>query len=333
MKGKGKPMEQKARDNIYLPEGSLYDTDTNIMYTSSLKMLEKAMYKGKILEGICTLCDCRDMSLRVDLDFCEAVIPKEEAQYCPEGGKDIAVITRVGKPVAFKVKKIIGGERPRVILSRKDAQEECLREFVSKLSCGDIIPATVTHLDSFGAFVDVGCGIISLICVDSISVSRIFHPRDRLYAGQKIYAVVKSCDRERGRMYMSLRELLGTWEENAREFAPGSCVFGIVRSVEDYGIFVELSPNLAGLAELKEGISPGDSCSVYIKSIIPERMKIKLVIVDNVKSFAAGAIRYYVDTHRVHHLSHWRYSPDGCKKIIETVFDGEYVKEKDMSFS
>ena len=328
MKGKGKPMEQKTRENVYLPEGSLIDTDMNVMYTSSLRMLEKAMYKGIILEGICTVCDCRDMSLRVDLGCFEGVIPKEEAQYSPDGGKDIAVITRVGKPCAFKIMKITDGDKPRIILSRRAAQEECLREYVSKLVPGDIIPATVTHLDSFGAFVDVGCGIVSLICVDSISVSRIFHPRDRLYAGQKISAVVKTVDRDTGRMYMSLRELLGTWEENAEAFSPGSCVAGIVRSVEEYGIFVELSPNLAGLAELKDGISPGDTCSVYIKSIIPERMKIKLVIIDSLKSPAVQGIKYFVNTDKVRHLSHCRYSPEGCRKVIETVFDSQRVEEQ-----
>lgn len=321
-------MELRNRENIYLPEGSLMDTDANIMYTSSLRMLEKAMYKGKILEGICTVCDCRDMSLRVDLGFAEGIIPREYAQFDPAGTKDIAVITRVGKPVAFKVVKILDkGDRPTVVLSRRAAQEECMREYVSRLSPGDIVPATVTHLDTFGAFVDVGCGIISLICVDCISVSRIFHPRDRLYAGQRIYAVVKNIEKDTGRMYMSLRELLGTWEENAAAFSPCKSVAGIVRSVEEYGIFVELAPNLAGLAENREGISPGDGCSVYIKSIIPERMKIKLVIIDNHHNARPSGIKYYIDTSRVTHISRWRYSPKGARKVIETVFDEEPAEE------
>ena len=42
--------------------------------------------------------------------------------------------------------------------------------------------------------------------------------------------------------------MLGTWAENAALFSPGQTVTGVVRSVEDYGIFVELTPNLAGLA-------------------------------------------------------------------------------------
>ena len=82
---------------------------------------------------------------------------------------------------------------------------------------------------------------------------------------------------------MTLKELLGTWEENAALFSAGETVPGIIRSIETYGIFVELTPNLTGLAELKEGVSVNENAAVYIKSIIPERMKIKLVILDSSK--------------------------------------------------
>lgn len=312
--------------NTYLPEGSLIDTGANTMYTSSLKGLERAMRRGIILEATATVCNCTDMSLRVDLGFADGIIPKEEAMYCPDGGKDIAVITRVGKPVCFKVMHIDNsGSRPKVILSRRAAQRECMERSVSMLSPGDIIPCTVTHLDPFGAFVDIGCGIVSLICVDCISVSRIFHPMDRLRTGQRIYAAVKSIDADSGRIYMTLRELLGTWEENAAAFSPCSTVAGVVRSVESYGVFVELAPNLAGLAELGDGVSPGDACSVYIKSIIPDRMKIKLVLIDSHSAPTSPGIKYFIDPTKTRHLSHWRYSPPGCKKVIETVFDGSRV--------
>ena len=312
-------MEQQK---IYKPEGHLIETDSNKAYTSSLYMLEKAMKRGLILEGIAKMCDCTDMSLKIDFGFCEGIIPRDEAMTSAAGTKDIAIISRVGKPVCFKVKSITQcGGRPVAILSRKAAQEECERSFISRLTPGDIIPATVTHLDSFGAFVDIGCGIISLICIDSISVSRIFHPSDRLRTGQRIMSVVKSRDIETGRIYMSLRELLGTWEENAAEFSPLSTVPGVVRSIENYGIFVELAPNLAGLAEVRDDVYPGDFCSVYIKNILPERMKVKLVIIDACSRGTPPPLKYYINTDKVHHISHWVYSPAGSRKTVETIVD------------
>ena len=38
------------------------------------------------------------------------------------------------------------------------------------------------------------------------------------------------------------------------------------------GIFIELAPNLAGLAEWKEGVVTGTRAAVYIKSILPDKM-------------------------------------------------------------
>lgn len=309
----------------YAPEGALIGSAENTAYTSTLHGLERAMAQGRILEGMALMCDCTNMSLRVDLGGIVGIIEREETVYNHDGSpvKDIAIITRVGKPVCFKVIGIRReGAGVTVRLSRRAAQAECMREFVLRRRPGDIVRAKVTHLEPFGAFVDIGCGIVSLLTVDCISVSRISHPSDRLSPGEQIMAVVRSIDPENGRVYMTHRELLGTWLENAAAFAPTQTVFGIVRSVESYGIFVELAPNLAGLAERRDGVAVGDRCAVYIKSIVPERMKIKLVIVDAHAEYTPKKMRYFIDTAEVRHLSYWRYSPPECPKRIETDFDG-----------
>ena len=195
---------------------------------------------------------------------------------------------------------------------------------------GDILEARVTHLETFGAFVDVGCGIIALLPVDCISVSRFSHPRDRLYCGMTVKTVLNSFDREKGRIFVSMRELLGTWEDNASRFSAGQTVSGIIRSVENYGVFVELAPNLAGLAELKDGSSvqgviPGRRAAVYIKSIIPERMKIKLVLIDTFENDQYHSdIEYYVNFEKIKHLSRWIYSPLTCQKVVETNFEVDF---------
>ena len=181
--------------NRYLPEGGLISTLENRDYISTLAGLERAMAEGKILEAMAVACD-RELNITVDLYGIKGVIPRSEALYSEEGFKDIAVITRVGKPVAFKV---IGIEREadgvKAVLSRRAAQLECMQSYISTLVAGDVIDAKITHLEQFGAFVDVGCGIVSLLCIDCISVSRISHPKNRFCVGMPIKAVVKSIDR------------------------------------------------------------------------------------------------------------------------------------------
>ncbi len=321
-------MSTKMTEYTYAPEGALLTGEENVYYTSELSRLEKAMEAGAILEGVATRCDCATMDLTVEFGAFRGIIPRDEVQYSRDGEdvRDIAIITRVGKPTAFKVKEIspIPGAAPRIILSRRAAQEECEKSFVSRLVPGDVIPATVTHLEQFGAFVDIGCGIVSLLTVDAISVSRISHPRERFRCGDRILCAVRSVDRETGRIYMTHRELLGTWEENAAEFSPSQTVTGVVRSIEDYGIFVELTPNLAGLAEYKDGVEVGDVCAVFVKSIIPEKMKIKLVLIDSSQGGVGRPIEYSPEIRKTRHISSWRYSPACSSKVIETVFDEEH---------
>ena len=315
--------------NIYSPEGLLMNSRENSEYLSSLESIERAMIEGKILESTVLLCDS-SLTLHLDLGGIQGIIRKEECVWRRGGEplKDIAIITRVGKPVCFKV---IGIEYcagvPTAILSRRAAQLECAENYITSLAPGDVIDAIVTHMESFGAFVDIGCGISSLLSVDSISVSRISHPSERLSVGESIHAVVKSIDAETRRVFLSMRELLGTWSENVASFEAGQTVYGIVRSVESYGIFVELAPNLAGLAEIREGSQDiqlakvGARVAVYIKSIIPDRMKIKLVIIDAYKGTCpAGRVKYFVDTDTVRHIDYWRYSPEGNVKVIESIF-------------
>ena len=319
----------------YLPEGQLLSTARNRELTGSLSGLEQAMQTGAIIEGTVVLCDT-NFSLHVDfpsLPSVRGIIPREEVAFTPLGDppKDIAILTRVGKAVACKV---IGIEtdasgRYTVRLSRRQAQAECAACYLNTLTPGDIIRARVTHLESFGAFVDIGCGLPSLLSVDAISVSRISHPRDRLYNGQILWVVVRSIDRERERIFVSLRELLGTWEQNAARYAPGQTVAGIVRSVEDYGVFVELAPNLAGLAELRDEDRAvaeslvGRTAAVFIKSITPDRMKIKLVLIDAYRGEAAPLpkLPYFISGEETAHIDRWIYSPEGARKRVETIFE------------
>ncbi|MBO5261915.1 MAG: S1 RNA-binding domain-containing protein [Clostridia bacterium] len=310
-------------ENKYFYEGKLISTKENREYISSEAMLEKARQEGRILEGIVKMCDSQTLEMHIDLCGIDAVIPKEESVYGVPI-KDIAIITRVGKPVAFKILEIGKNEKGKsyAILSRKEAQRECMENYLLDLVPGDIIPAKITHFEPFGAFVDVGCGVASLLCIDSISVSRISNPRDRFSPREELDVIVKSIDYETGRIYVSTKELFGTWEENASNFKVGQTVSGIVRSVESYGIFVELAPNLAGLAELKEGVFQGDACSVYIKSIMPEKMKIKLVIIDTHEAELStrGKEKFFLDTENIKHIDYWKYSPDNCERVVETNF-------------
>lgn len=285
------------------------------------QFLLEAKLQESVLEAQVTMCDANH-NLIVDLGCMKGIIPRAEGAIGIEEGttRDIALISRVGKPVCFVVENIETDKNgnPFAFLSRKRAQELCRKNITDFARFGDVIDAKVTHLESFGAFCDIGCGNIALLPIDSISVSRISHPRDRFYVGENIRAVIKNIAPD-GKITLSHKELLGTWEENASMFSAGQTVTGVIRSVESYGIFVEITPNLAGLAEPRPNVAAGQQASVYIKSIIPEKMKIKLIIIDSFKNSYSPEIKYFYDGDNI---TEWDYSPTDCSKYIGTKFCG-----------
>ncbi|MEG1931584.1 MAG: 30S ribosomal protein S1 [Pygmaiobacter sp.] len=281
--------------------------------------LKRAFETGAILQSTALYFDT-DKSLHFRLGGFAALMPYEE---CADGiltgaVRDIAIITRVGRAACFIIKEFNEeGDEPLLVLSRAAAQRRCKADYLALLTPGDIIPCTATHIESFGVFCDVGCGISALLPIDCLSVSRISSPADRVQIGEKLLCAVRTRDAQ-GRLVLSMKELLGTWQQNAELFHVGMSVTGTVRSIEEYGVFVELAPNLAGLAEYDDRLSPGDAVSVYIKSILPDKMKVKLVLLSRLENpDVPPPLRLFITEG---HLEHWVYSTQNAKKLIETNF-------------
>lgn len=143
--------------NLYLPEGRLLHTPENQAAWETLSSLRQAMEQETVLEGRAVLCT-PGHDLLVNLGPFTGTIPREEAALGIREGtaREIAILSRVGKPISFTVTGVAEGAPPQLTLSRRRAQELALAELL-RCPPGTVLPATVTHLEGFGAFVDVGC--------------------------------------------------------------------------------------------------------------------------------------------------------------------------------
>ena len=276
----------------------------------TLAELRSAMESRTVLEGTVQRCDA-DLNLYLQLGSVSARIPKEEvtAPWISGADRDIAVLSRVGKVVCFTVDAVTADAKgaPHAVLSRRKAQEAAMEEMLRELKSGSVVAGRVVRTEPFGAFVDIGRGIVALLPTEYISAARIRHPNQRFRVGQKILAAVKTFDRAAKRITLTHKELLGTWLENASRFSVGDTVRGTVRGVMDYGCFVELAPNLSGLTDRREDLHEGDAVSVTLRSIRPERMKIKLQVIEVLPETAEPKPPVYQITDGV--LDRWVYSP------------------------
>lgn len=234
-----------------------------------------------IFQGIVEKCD-ENYNLHVKMnDGTEGIIPREEVEAVnldKDGLPKINLCTgKVHKYVQFKIKEKDGDN---LIFSRRDLQEDVLNYIKTDLQVGQTVKGIVKNITPYGAFIDIGGGVVGLVHIEDLSVARIKTPFERIKIGQKLDIVVKYIDRETGRINLSYKEMLGSWEENAKNFELGMKTKGIVRETEKNknGIFIELAPNLVGMAEYKDGLEYGEQIDVIIKKIDYDRKKVKLII-------------------------------------------------------
>lgn len=238
---------------------------------------------NETLQGLVKECD-DNYNLYIQFENgLTGIMPREEVEAINIGEEGLPKTNlctgKVHKFVQFKVKEM--KDENSVVVSRREVQEEALEWVKSDLKEGERVTGIVKSIKPYGAFIEIGGGIVGLVYIEDLSIARIKTPYERLKIGQKVEVVVKSIERNTGKVILSHKETLGTWEENAEKFMPGTQAKGIVRETEKNknGIFIELTPNLVGMAEYKEGLVYGQQVDVYIKKIDNQRKKIKLLIV------------------------------------------------------
>lgn len=246
--------------------------------------LNNAIETQEVLEAKVVNCD-ENYNLYVDFGNNKmGIINRNEieanANENIESFKTNVSTSKVNKYVQFKVKGI--DEKNNYILSRRDVENDALSWIKKDVNEGNILKGIVKSIQPYGAFVEIGGGVVGLLHIEDISIARIKTPKERIRVGQKINVMVKSIDKEQNRIILTYKELLGTWDDNIKDVIEGTTIVGKAREVEKSknGIFIELKPNLVGLAEYKDGIEYGQNVNVYVKKIIPEKKKIKLIIVE-----------------------------------------------------
>ncbi len=250
------------------------------------KVDEKNVYdymkNNEILQGLVKSCD-KDYNLYISFEHgITGIIPRQEIEaiHLEEGGlpKSNLCTGKVHKFVQFKIKE---AKENQIILSRKEVQQEALNWVKEDLQEGTKVTGIVKNIRPYGAFIEIGGGVVGLVHIEDLSIARIKSPEERLKIGQKVDVVVKSINRETGQAILSYKENFGSWEENAKKFSSGMKVKGIVRETEKNknGIFIELAPNLVGMTEYQEGLNYGQKIDVYIKKIDTQKRKIKLSVI------------------------------------------------------
>ena len=151
--------------------------------------------------------------------------------------------------------------RKRLILSERAAERESRQAkkqgLITELQAGEEREGTITSLETFGAFVDIG-GAEGLVHITELSHQHITHPRQAVSVGQKVNVRVIGIDPEKNRIALSLKSMLSDpWDEIALRYAAGTLVRATITKTAKFGAFarIEGADNIEGLIHISE-LSP-----------------------------------------------------------------------------
>ena len=189
--------------------------------------------------------------LKIDLNGIEAFLPGSQIDSRPIRGLD----TYIGEEIEARVIKF-SRRRNNIVLSRKVLTDEVVNaqkaETMSKIDVGYVIDGTIKNLTEYGAFVDIG-GIDGLLHVTDMSWGRIHHPGDQFKVGDTIQVKILKLDREKDKISLGYKQLLpDPWSTVLEVYPVNAKLKGIVSSVTEYGVFVELEPGVEGLVHVSE---------------------------------------------------------------------------------
>ncbi|MBK9529461.1 MAG: S1 RNA-binding domain-containing protein [Acidobacteria bacterium] len=189
--------------------------------------------------------------LRIDLNGIEAFLPGSQIDSRPIRGLD----SYIGEEIEARVIKF-SRRRNNIVLSRKILTDEVVNaqkaETMSKIDVGYIVDGTIKNLTEYGAFVDIG-GIDGLLHVTDMSWGRIHHPGDQFAVGDNLQVKVLKLDREKDKISLGYKQLQpDPWSTVVEVYPVNTKLKGIVSSVTEYGVFVELEPGVEGLVHVSE---------------------------------------------------------------------------------
>ncbi len=203
----------------------------------------------------------------------------------------------VGQRLSFRITKFEGGKHPNLVVSRRELLEEDRKAQAAALRAkivpGAILPGTVTALQNYGAFVDLG-GVEGMVHISELAFDRVQHPSDLLSVGQQVEVAVLRVDqtdnpRHPEKIALSLRALAkNPWTDADQQFPVGARVKGRVTRVQPFGAFVELAPGLEGMVHISElgagrrvthpneVLNAGDEIEATVLSVDPDQRRIGL---------------------------------------------------------
>ena len=269
------------------------------------EIIDALMADDVIVEG--TIKKITSYGMFVDVGGVDGLVHYNEISY--KGPVNPSKLYKEGDVVTVKAISYDKDKR-HLSLSIKAVQPDPWAEVEDELDEGDTITVTVSNVEAYGVFVDLGNDIEGFLHISEITWDKnVKNPADYLTVGQEIDVEVIEINPKTHKLRVSLKRLLPKpFDEFSKSFHEGDIVDGVVTSLTDFGAFVRIG-TVEGLLhnqdasweknfKCKDVLKVGDEVKVKIAKINKEDQKISL----NSKALQESPIDKFATTHKVNQL-------------------------------
>ncbi|VTX98510.1 30S ribosomal protein S1 [Campylobacter concisus] len=264
------------------------DKEENSIVVSRKKILDDDRKKRKealsnivendsVIEG--TVKKITTYGMFVDVGGVDGLVHYSEISY--KGPVNPSSLYKEGDKVLVKVISY-DNEKRHLSLSIKAATPDPWEEIVNDgLEVGDTIKVTVSNIEPYGAFVDLGNDIEGFLHISEISWDKnIKNPKDHISEGQEIDVEVIEIDAKGHRLRVSLKNLLPKpFDEFKAKFKEGDVVKGVVTTITNFGAFVRVGCVEGLLHNEDASWDRNDKCKDMFKA--GDELEVKIIKIDS----------------------------------------------------
>lgn len=261
-------------DSIVISRKRLFELESTVKKDAIDNLLKQdGVLQGKVKK-------ITSFGMFVDVEGVEGLVHYTEISY--KGPVNPSKLYKEEDIVPVKVLNYDKDKR-RLALSIKATTDDPWKEIENELEVGDAIKVTVSNIEPYGVFVDLGNDIEGFLHISEISWNKnIQNPEEFLKAGQEIDVEVIEIDTKDRRLRVSLKKLLDKpFEQFAKKHKEGEMLKGVVATLTDFGAFVKLD-GIDGLLHNEDAYwSKNEKCKDLMK--IGETIEVKIAKIDREK--------------------------------------------------
>ncbi len=262
-------------ENVIVDRRAVLEEDARAARDAQLASLQPEAVLSGVVRSV------TDFGAFVDLGGFEGLLHASDMSWSRVA--DPKSFLAAGQQIEVKVLAVergAEGSKARISLGLKQLTPDPWNTITERLEAGARVRGLVTRVTDFGAFVEMEPGVEGLVHVSEMSwAKRVRHPRDLVKPGDAVEAVVlgiKTADR---RISLGLKQALGDpWADAAERFPPGKIVEGVVRNLQKFGAFVELSEGVEGMIHISDLVA--DRRLNHPSEVLKPDQRVKAVVLE-----------------------------------------------------